>query len=237
MLQHEPDRYTHLSEHDRSAPPEFELNYAEPAPQPDPTQLITGPLPPHPHSLQANGDHAGAAYLVGSDKSLDGMALMDLYEDATRPEENDDAIQDATLPCKTSATGGKSEGGNGSDAVKPPLPVADAPVVDPVEEDVVGSFTLDWRLPTPDASPVIERRGVHCLPLARESSATLREGRAAYAAGLAICHRILDHARASRASSRAFMRRTTPCCSVSQSMLLLSQCFYVLSHDVFQLME
>lgn len=164
MLQHEPDRYTHLSEHDRSAPPEFELNYAEPAPQPDPTQLITGPLPPHPHSLQANGDHAGAAYLVGSDKSLDGMALMDLYEDATRPEENDDAIQDATLPCKTSATGGKSEGGNGSDAVKPPLPVADAPVVDPVEEDVVGSFTLDWRLPTPDASPVIERRGVPTAP-------------------------------------------------------------------------
>ena len=49
-------------------------------------------LPNHPHSLMASGGYAGEANQSGSDASLDSIALMDLYEDATR-QDYEDAVR------------------------------------------------------------------------------------------------------------------------------------------------
>ena len=136
-----------FSEHDRPAAPDFvQANGAEAESQPPPpTPLLQQPLPPHPHSLQANGGHAGAANLVGSDKSLDSVALMDLYEDATRQD-----YEEATRP--TSNGGDQMSNGDASRA--PPLPDAEGLLlVEGIDDMDVNSFTIDWRPPTPEAPP------------------------------------------------------------------------------------
>lgn len=98
--------------------PQYQLPYQ---PQPPYQQQ----LPAHPHSLHANGGYGGAsAHLNYSDKSLDSVELMDLYEDATR-QEYDEAAR---------ANSGLSGGG-----------LSEMAQIQIGDDDGAQSFTLEWE--------------------------------------------------------------------------------------------
>ena len=94
-------------------------------------------LPSHPHSLMASGGYAGEANQSGSDASLDSIALMDLYEDATRQDYEDAVRSKSTAHQK----GGGSIDSGGRPANRDATNEASGGVG---QESAAHSFTLEW---------------------------------------------------------------------------------------------